>query len=84
MINNGVFEGYFANGLNQYTGVGGLNPAYNDGNFNLTGFNGATYLYGYTSQLISASKGGNSVQWKLKGTATGSLDCARDDYVGVA
>src|SRR5436190_3259901 len=32
--NNGVVEGYTANGMNQYTGVGGLNPSYNDGNFN--------------------------------------------------
>jgi RHS repeat-associated protein len=67
VINNGVFEGYTANWMNQYTGVGGLSPAYNDGNFNLTGFNGATYVYGYTSQLISASKGGNSVQFTYDG-----------------
>jgi RHS repeat-associated protein len=67
VINNGIVEGYAANGLNQYTGVGGLNPSYNDGNFNLTGFNGATYVYGYTSQLISASKGGNSVQFTYDG-----------------
>jgi RHS repeat-associated protein len=66
VINNGIVEGYAANGLNQYTGVGGLNPSY-DGNFNLTGFNGATYLYGYTSQLISASTGGNSVQFTYDG-----------------
>jgi RHS repeat-associated protein len=67
VINNGIVEGYTANWMNQYTGVGGLNPAYNDGNFNLTGFNGATYVYGYTSQLISASKGGNSVQFTYDG-----------------
>jgi RHS repeat-associated protein len=67
VVNNGIVEGYAANGLNQYTGVGGLNPSYNDGNFNLTGFNGATYVYGYTSQLISANKGGNSVQFTYDG-----------------
>ena len=67
VITNGIVEGYTANGLNQYTGVGGLSASYNDGNFNLTGFDGSTYVYGYTSQLISASKGGNSVQFTYDG-----------------
>jgi hypothetical protein len=53
----GTITNYSFSSLNQYTGVGGLNPTY-DENFNLKGFNGATYVYGYTSQVISASKGG--------------------------
>jgi RHS repeat-associated protein len=63
----GTITNYSFSSLNQYIGVGGLNPTYNDGNFNLTGFNGATYVYGYTSQLISASKGGNSIQFTYDG-----------------
>ena len=62
----GTITNYSFSSLNQYTGVGGLNPTY-DENFNLKGFNGATYVYGYTSQLISASKGGNSVQFTYDG-----------------
>ena len=80
MNDNGTnFAWYGANGLNQYTSVGGLGLSY-DGNFNLTGYNGASFAYNAASQLVSASKNGNTVQFTYDGLGR----CVRRTVNGAA
>ncbi|MEY2584042.1 MAG: hypothetical protein QOD80_68 [Verrucomicrobiota bacterium] len=63
---NGTQTGYTPDALNQYVGVGGQSPTY-DANFNVTGFDGASFNYNAANQLMSGSKGGNMVQFVYDG-----------------
>ncbi|MEY2508897.1 MAG: hypothetical protein QOH01_3226, partial [Verrucomicrobiota bacterium] len=63
---NGTQLGYTPDALNQYVGVGAQSPSY-DANFNLTGFDGASFNYNAANQLTSASRGGNTVQFVYDG-----------------
>ena len=66
VTDNGAQTGYSPDSLNQYTTVGSQTPSY-DANFNLTGFDGATFSYNAQNQLTSGSKGGNTVQFTYDG-----------------
>jgi RHS repeat-associated protein len=63
---NGTVTSYTPDGLNQYTGIGSQSPQY-DGNFSLTSYSGASFNYNAAKQLVSASNGGNSLQFTYDG-----------------
>src|ERR1700755_1032122 len=77
---NGFWEGYFTNSLNQYTNVGGLAVGY-DGNFNLRDFDFLLHAdYNAQSQMISATRNGNSVSFVYDGLGR----CVKRTINGVA
>jgi RHS repeat-associated protein len=53
---------YTANGLNQYTAVGGVTPTY-DGNGNLTSDGTATLAYDSENRLVAATGSGNTATY---------------------
>jgi RHS repeat-associated protein len=57
---------YSSNALNQYTRAGGQTLGY-DGGFNLTSYAGATFTYNAQNQLITGTKGTNTVQFVYDG-----------------
>jgi RHS repeat-associated protein len=63
---NGTQTGYTPDAVNQYTTVGAQNPSY-DSDLNLTGYDGASFSYNAQNQLVSASKGGATVQFVYDG-----------------
>lgn len=63
---NGNFGWVGANGVNQYTGVGGQTPQY-DGNLNLIGFAGFSASYDAENRMYHATRNGNTVQFTYDG-----------------
>jgi RHS repeat-associated protein len=63
---NGTATVYSPNGLNQYTGVGGVSPGYDD-KFNLNSFNGLSGSYDAANHLVWAGKNGNGAQFIYDG-----------------
>jgi YD repeat-containing protein len=66
LVDNGNFSWVSAGHLNQYTSVGGQTLEY-DARFNLKSYAGATFTYNAQNQLISGSKGTNTVQFVYDG-----------------
>jgi RHS repeat-associated protein len=70
MNDSGVVTNYTANGLNQYTAVSGHSAPLYDTKFNLSGYDGWTYIYDADKRLISANSaagGGHSAQFVYDG-----------------
>jgi len=80
MNNNGSVTNYTPNFLNQYIAVSGHpTPAY-DGNFNLSGYNGWTYVYDADNRLISANASGHHAEFVYDGLGR----CVRRTIDGAA
>ena len=75
---NGITTGYTPNALNQYKTIGNQALGY-DNNFNLKNFDGTTFTYNAQNQLVSASKGANTIQFLYDGVGR----CVRRTVNGV-
>jgi RHS repeat-associated protein len=70
MNDNGNVTNYTPNGLNQYTAVSGHAAPLYDTKFNLSGYDGWTYVYDADKRLVfagSAADGGHSAQFVYDG-----------------
>jgi YD repeat-containing protein len=70
MEDSGVVTNYTPNGLNQYTAVSGHTAPVYDTKFNLSRYDGWTYVYDADKRLISANSaagGGHSAQFVYDG-----------------
>lgn len=67
MNDNGTVTNYTPNRLNQYTAVSGHGPPLYDTNFNLSWYEGWTYVYDADKRLISATGGGHIAQFVYDG-----------------
>jgi RHS repeat-associated protein len=66
VTDNGITESYAVTSSNQYTTAGSMAPGY-DGNGNLSGLSGASYVYDAQNRLVSASANGTTITFAYDG-----------------